>query len=229
VSIGGFTHGADAGVLPGVKVCLYGGVTIAAEPSEPVMCNVSATDGSFGVSGARARTNVMLTFKKDGFAPTLRAITTQTDDITLPASENTLLPDPLVFMAKTADPSKGQIAFATTTAGAGPAPDVSVTANGFFVPSGAAGLPDPPVYFDRSGVPAAEAAAGTRGGFANVTPDLYMVQFHPVSGTCSVSSGLYGYRATTGTSDPTLPAAVFVPVIQGYVTGPIGASCTGAP
>jgi len=216
-------------VLPGVNVCLYGEITVAAEPSDPVMCNLSATDGSFGVFGARARTDVMLTFKKDGFAPTLRAITTRTDDITLPASENALLPDPLVFMAKTADPRKGQIAFVTTTAGAGPAPEVSVTAAGFFVPSGAAGLPDPPVYFDRSGVPAAEAGVGTRGGFVNVTPDLYLLQFHPVSGTCSVSSGLYGYTATTGTTDPTLPAAVFVPVIQGYVTAPIGVSCTSGP
>src|SRR5258708_13510554 len=146
-SIRGFTHGADASALPGVKVCLYENITIGAEPVDPVMCNLSATDGSFGVSGARTRTNVMLTFKKDGFAPTLRAITTQTDDITLPASENALLPDPLVFMGKTADPSKGQIAFATTTAGAGPAPAGSVTPPALFLPPPPPARPPPPLSF----------------------------------------------------------------------------------
>jgi len=225
VSIGGFTHAADGSVLPGVQVCLYGGITVAAEPRDPIMCTVSATDGSFGVSGTSATADVMLTFKKDGFAPTLRAITAQTADLTLPASENVLLPDPLVFMGKAADPSKGHIAFVTTTTGAGPAQDVSVTANAFYVPSGVAWPSQSPVYFDQNGVPAPGAATGTSGGFVNVSPGLYLVQFPPASGSCVASSGLYGYP---GTKDPTLDAAVLVPIIQGYVSAPIGVSCTGA-
>jgi hypothetical protein len=225
VSIRGFVHGADGSVLPGCRICLYGGITVAAEPTDPVACTLTAADGSFGVSGAGAHTAVMLTFKKDGFAPALRAIVTQTETITLPASENALLPDPLVFMGKPADPTKGHIAFVAMTNAAEPAPVVSATATGYYVPGGVAGTPELPVYFDRNGVPTPQATAGTSGGFVNLDPGLYMVEFSPASGTCAASSGLYGY---TGTPDPTLPAAIFVPVIQGYVSAPVGVQCQSA-
>jgi hypothetical protein len=37
------------------------------------------------------------------------------------------------------------------------------------------------------------------------------------------NSGLYGYSATV---QPNGDTSIFVPVIQGYVTGPVGVWCT---
>jgi hypothetical protein len=224
VSIRGFTHGADASVLPGVEVCLYGGISVAVKPPDPIMCTFSAADGSFGVSGASASADVMLTFKKDGFAPMLRAIATQTDDITLPASENALLQDPLVFMGKTGDASKGQIAFFMTTPDGRNATQASVKLIRFEDT-----YSQPPVYLDRDGVVAVGAAAGSRGGFVNLPAGLYALRFGAASVACTAATGLYGYPITAFQDPSSGEATVLVPVIQGYVTAPIGVSCTGVP
>jgi hypothetical protein len=232
LSIAGFAHGGDARVLPDVQVCLYRGFSLATDSAgpaavvlpDPTACAVSATDGSFRVSGAHASDFVILTFVRDGFAPTLRAIATQTEDITLPANENVLMPAPLVFMGTPVDPSKGQISFSTTTPGAGSAAQVSVTATAFGILTGFEGPSEKPRYLDANGTAVAATSAGTGGGFVNVTSAFYLLRFHDASGTCTANSGLYGYPVT-GSQD----AAIEVPVVPGYVSTPVGVSCTPAP
>jgi hypothetical protein len=221
VSIRGFTHAGDGSILPGVEVCLDNGV-LRSPPTDPVMCTVSASDGSFRVSGASANGAATLTFRKDGFESTVRPMELQAEDVTLPSSENVLLADPLVFVGTPADPSKGQIAFAVSTTGAGPTPQVSATLFDF-IQGGASGLAWPPVYVDEKGAPAPGTAAGTAGGFVNVAPSLYIVTFHATSGFCVPDSGLHDYAAT---QDSNGDIAMLVPIIQGYVTAPVGVSCT---
>jgi hypothetical protein len=224
LTIRGFAHGADASVLAGVEVCLYGKVAAAIHPPDTVMCTVSAADGSFGVSGAGANTDVMLTFKKDGFAPMLRAIATQTDDIMLPASENALLPDPLVLMGKTADPSKGQISFFVATSDGQNATEASVKLIRFEDT-----YSQPPVYLDRGGAVAAGAATGSRGWFVDVPAGLYSLRFGGALVTCAATTALYGYPVTAFGDPSSGEGIVLVPVVEGYVTAPVGVSCAGRP
>jgi len=227
LSIGGAVHASDGSALAAVTVCLYGGVDFAGASAGPLAltlskpaCTYSAADGSFLVSGAQAVQWVTLTFQKNGFAPTLRAIATQTADITLPSSENVLLPVPMTFMGTSADPSKGQIAFSATTPGAGSPAQMSVTATAFTILGGFTGPSEQPRYLGPDGAPAAGAAAGAAGGFVNVPSGLYLLQFEGTSARCAANTGLYGYPAS--------PGAIFVPVLEGYVTAPVGVSCTGS-
>jgi hypothetical protein len=230
LSIGGATHGADGSLLPGVKVCLYRGFSFATDSAgpaalilpDPTACTVSAGDGSFRVSGAHFSDLVILTFHGDGFAPTLRAIATQTDDIALPASENVLMTAPLLFMGTPADPSKGQISFSATVPGAGAGADVSVTATAFGLLTGFEGPSEKPRYLGGDGATAVAATSGAAGGFVNVPSGLYSVRFDGSSTTCTAKTGLYGYPDTGS-------QAIYVPVLAGYVSAPVGMSCTSAP
>jgi len=221
VSIRGFTHASDGSILPGVEVCLVN-ASVISPPTDTAMCAVSASDGAFQVSGARADGAVTLTFRKDGFVPTARPIALQAQDVTLPSSENVLYADPMVFMGSPADSSKGQIAFALTTSDSGPAPQLSATLAGYLVPGGF-GDPVAAVYNDAKGAPAPAAEAGASGGFVNVKPGMYAITLHPTTGFCVSTSGLYGYAATQESNGD---IAILVPVIQGYMTSPVGVWCT---
>jgi hypothetical protein len=221
LAIRGFTHGADSSVLPGVEVCLHDGV-VSGSPTDPVMCTVSAGDGSFTVSGASANGAATLTFRKDGFAPTVRPIELQTADVTLPSSENVLLAEPLAMAGTAADPTRGQIAFAVATTDSGPAPQVTASLVAFLVAEGSYGVNTPPVYLDGAGAPAPGAAAGNSGDFVNVPPGVYMIQFHPTSGYC-VPNARFDYAAG---QDPNGDIGILVPVLQGFVTAPVGIWCT---
>ena len=221
LSIRGFTHGADGSVLPGVEVCLHNGV-VSGTLSDPVMCAVSAPDGSFTVSGASANGAATLTFAKDGFAPTVRPIELQTADVTLPPSENLLLAEPLAMAGTAANPTRGQIAFAVATTDSGPAPQVTASLVGFLVPDGSYGVNGAPAYLDGKGAPAPGAAAGASGAFVNVPPGLYMIRFHATSGYCIPTARL-DYAASQDSSGD---IGILVPVLRGFVTAPVGIWCT---
>jgi len=224
VSVRGVAHAADGSLLSGVQVCLDDGIVTVSPPTSPIGCAVSASDGSFDLPGVRLDSALTLTFQKDGFAPTVRAIDlVASDDVTLPSTENVLFANPLVFMGTPADPGKGQIAFAVSTTGDGPTPQVSAAAVGYFVSNGVAGVPQSAVYADAHGTPAPGASVGTGGGFVNVAPGLYMIQFTPTSGFCASTSGLYSYATT---ADSNGGVDLLVPVIRGYVTAPVDVWCT---
>jgi len=143
----------------------------------------------------------------------------------LPPNENTLFPvtAPQTFMGMTAaGDAGGYVAFLVTTPDGGqPAPSVSVTV------SGTDGAPYAAIYVDDGGLPIANATAGARGGFAGLPPGLYGISFGASGATCTTSS-LYGFTMTD--QQPTAgQASLVVPVIDGYVTTPVSASCVSTP
>ncbi len=219
VSISGFVHASDGTLLPGATVCARSTDTSAVFAS-----TTSGDEGSFTLSGVPANQQVMVVFRRETFFPSLRAITTGTSDIMLPENENAMLPavNPQMFLGMTANPTRGQIAFAVTSPSAQAALDVSVTMTGF------GGGSEAPVYFDASGSPAVGAGAGQSGGFVNVPPDYYVLRFGHTGATCTVS-GLYGYPATEYQNTASGEAVVVVPVLAGYVTSPVDVTCVSAP
>jgi hypothetical protein len=214
VSISGFAHASDGSALEGVEVCLQAGPTVAMNIGT---CATSSADGAWTVSDVPANEDVTLALEKQGFAPMLRAIQTLTDDIAMPTEENVLVPaaDGRSFMGTPTDTKKGQIEFFSTGQD-----DVSVKLFGFDR-QGAE-----PIYLDRDGKPAgATVTTGSRGGFVGLPTGVYMLQFSRPSARCMAdTTGLHGYPAITF-PDSTLPTLI-VPVVEGYVTGPVGAGCS---
>jgi hypothetical protein len=74
VSIRGYVLGSDGTPLAGTDVCVYDGATQNARG-----CATSGSDGSFALSSA-ANELLVVTFRKEGFAPTTRAIETAAVD-----------------------------------------------------------------------------------------------------------------------------------------------------
>lgn len=214
VSISGFSHSSNGSALGGVEVCLQAGPTVAMDIGA---CATSSDDGAWTVPDVPANEDVTLALRKQGFAPMLRAIHTVTDDIALRSEENVLVPatDGQSFMGTPADTQKGQIEFFST--GLEP---VSVELFGFDR-QGAE-----PIYLDGDGKPAGRSVTtGSRGGFVDLPTGLYMLKFSGASTSCMAdTTGLHGYPAVTF-PDSTLPT-IIVPVVEGYVTGPVGAVCT---
>jgi hypothetical protein len=214
VSISGFAHASDGSALAGVEVCLQAGPTVAMNIGT---CATSSADGAWTVSDVPANEDVTLALEKQGFAPVLRAVQTLTDDIAIPSEENVLMPaaDGRSFMGTPTDTKSGQIAFFSTGQD-----DVSVKLFGFDRESAE------PIYLDRDGKPAgANVTTGSRGGFVDLPTGVYMLQFSRPSARCMADTkGLHGYPAITF-PDSTLPT-IIVPVVEGYVTGPVGAGCS---
>jgi hypothetical protein len=230
-SISGVTHDSNAEALGGVEICLYRAFrfgTDSAEISSVILpeataCTTSGANGAFRVSGALADDLLILTFRADGFTPTLRAITMPAKDVAFSPDETILMPAPLTFMGSAAEPGRGQLAFTVTNPGPGPIPSVSVKATPFGILTGFNG-PTEPRYLDQDGSPSANATAGTRGGLVNVPSSLYLLEFTAPSATCNTETGLYGFKA----SGPDR-VGVYVPVLNGYVSAPVGVSCTAVP
>jgi hypothetical protein len=212
VSIRGFTHASDGTVLAGVQVCLGG--------SDPTACATSGADGSFALAGAPANDAVTLTFDKAGFLPEVRAIGTQTSDITFAEGENVLYPAaaPQTFMGVQTDPTKGHIEFFVLPAGSEAAPAMSVTLAG----------PDAspqPIYLSAGAAGGDDATAGTQGAFVNLTPGLYVVRFANGAAKCAAND-LYGFPETLYQDPSSGQTAVVVPVYAGSVTAPVAALCS---
>jgi hypothetical protein len=213
--VSGFVHGPDGRPLARASVCV----------KDTNACATSGDDGSFLVTGVDADVYVMLTFEKQGFLPSLRALLTQEFNDVLPPGENTLFPvtAPQTFMGATAAADAGGYVafFVTTPDGGQPVPSVSVTL------SGTDGAPYAATYVDDGGLPIANATAGARGGFAGLPQGLYGISFGASGATCTTSS-LYGFTMTD--QQPAAgQASLVVPVIDGYVTTPVSASCVSTP
>jgi hypothetical protein len=165
----------------------------------------------------------IVTFQKEWFWSTLRAIATGDHDISLPQDENLLLTagQSPAFAGAAADPTKGQISFFVKSSDDSPAPDVALTI------SGTNGGSPQPIYMDTHGTPLSGATAGSQGAFVNVPEGLYVVRLGGDSIQCTASTGLYGYPMTAFPVSG--QAALLVPVIGGFVTAPIGATCASAP
>src|SRR5580700_291719 len=212
VSIQGFVHASDASALSGATVCPL----VVGTPKNAASCQTSGSDGSFTLA-APANEWVAVTFDKPGFVSTVRAVQTQTGAMTLPGTENVMLPavEPLSIAGVPADASMGQVAFSVM----GPTGQNGVAAS---VTLGGTGSLPSAIYVDSDGSPAAGATSGTQGLFVNLPPGLYSLHFSQASVTCA-PLGLYGWPMTMYQSAG--EATVVVPVMAGYVTAPVAASC----
>jgi hypothetical protein len=218
VSIQGFAHAPDGAPLSGATVCPL----VVGAAKNAAACATSGQDGSFTLA-APANEWVAVTFDKEGFVPTVRPVQTQTGGMTLPGTENVMLTavEPLIVAGATADPSRGQVAFSVTGLAGQDAVAASVTM------TGGDGTTQPATYVDSNGSPATGATAGTQGRFVNVPPGLYVLRFSQASAACAPMS-LYGWPMTAYEDPSSGEAAVVVPVIAGYVTAPVAASCASA-
>jgi hypothetical protein len=212
VSVQGFTRTSDGSPVGGVKVC-QGTVWWATTPSD--VCVTSDARGSFLLPGVSTEQLTTIWFQKSEFLPVLRAIQTQTSDITLPAHEGMLFPAQLpgMLMGVKMDSTKGHVAFSVAAVGQLPAPAMSVIA------TAEDGSLRAPVYLDAKGNPVPGASSGSRGGFVNLDPGLYVLRFDVASVSCS-PDGLSGYPVSVPSP------GVLVPVVAGTVTAPVSVTCT---
>jgi len=215
VLVEGYVHGTDGDALSGATVC----PAVVGTPKNAASCTTTGSDGWFALA-APASEWVAITFDKPGFVSTVRAVQTETSDLTLPGAENVMVPavQPLTIGGVTADATMGQIAFSVMGASGQDGVPVSVTLGG-------TSSPQPAIYLDSTGAPAAGATSGTQGVFANVPPGLYALHFGQASATCAPLS-LYGWPMTAYQNPG--EAAVVIPVLAGYVTVPVAAACESA-
>jgi hypothetical protein len=91
-----------------------------------------------------------------------------------------------------------------------------------------------PIYNDGEGKPAAYAASGSRGGFVDLATGDYLLTFSGASARCAATdsgftSGYLSASPVVVRPDPTGKSlTILVPVMDGYLTGPVGVSCTSA-
>jgi hypothetical protein len=216
VSIQGMTQASDGSPVAGVEVCLRTNPTT----SEGAACTTSDDAGAWKLAGAPASAWVAVTFVKDGFFPTLRPIATATSDITIPRGDGSLVASAAMstLMSAPLDPASGHVVFSTSSPGtrATVAATVSFSAIG--------GPPVTPVYLDANGDTMPGANAGATGAFANVSGGFYEITFAGTSVACKDMGGLYGYPVTMYMPDGL--ARLLVPVVPGFLTAPVAASCT---
>jgi hypothetical protein len=207
IALAGFMHASD-GTLLGAAVCF------TVFEGSGGGCATSGGDGSFSLQVPEASL-LMVTFNKDGYLPTLRAIQTQVSPITLPPGENELWPvaNPQTFLGTPVTAGTGQIEFAVL--GAGGAPPLAVVAA---ISSSNQGTWTP-TYVGSS-----TPDAGTLGGFTNLPEGLYVLRFGAPQVTCT-ADGLSGYPGTAYQNNPG-EAVVLVPVVAGTVTAPVEVTCT---
>jgi hypothetical protein len=215
VAIHGLLHGSDGTSLSGARVC------VQSWPANDIeICTQSGDGGSFTLERVPAnRQLLVVTFQKAGFLPMLRAVETRRSDLTLSDGGDGMLAatDPPTFMGIPTDPNKGHIAFRVTTpeAQAHPVAPVALMALD-------SGDSSQPLYVGAGGWPALNATAGSRDGFVNAHAGLYTLRIGGGSTKCAASR--FGdpsadAHATSG------QAEILVPVLPGYVTAPVSASC----
>jgi hypothetical protein len=218
VSIQGFAQSSDGSTIAGVAVCLRTDPTTSAGAA----CTTSDMSGAWRIAGAPANSWVAVTLIQDGFFPTLRPIATGTSDVAIPAGGAVLVGSSQMpnLMGAPIEEASGHVAFASATPGARSIAEPTVTV----APIGGASIV--PVYFDAEGNPMPGANAGATGAFANLAPGYYEITFAGASVACSDLGGLYGYPITSYTPDG--QARMLVPVVAGFLTAPVAASCSPA-
>jgi hypothetical protein len=214
LSIQGALHGADGSPVAGATVCLRTDVMTAGQGP----CTISDSTGAWTVATVPANSFVAITFEKASFVPTLRAIATETGDVTIPTgdSELTTAADFAARIGGLPDASTGSVAFLTTLPGS-----QAVAATASLRP-----LNGPDVAGPRYDGEPAGAAAGTSGVFTGLADGFYVLTLGDVSASCASSGGLYGYPITLYA--PANEARIVVPVVAGFLTTPIAAACTAS-
>jgi hypothetical protein len=205
VSVQGATLSSDGSPLAGVSVC------VRPDPmtSDHATCTTSDGSGAWKLAGVPSNALVAVTFIKAGLFPTLRPVATGTGDLTIPAGDGTLVAPGNVdaLMSGPVDPTAGHVAFSSAMPGTRPAAEVTAILDSLADPQS---TQTRPVYFDG-------------GFFGNLTPGYYALTLSGATVSCSSSGGLYGFPVTTYT--PAGQARLMFPVVAGFLTAPVAASC----
>jgi hypothetical protein len=233
VSVRGTALASDGTSVTGVAVCLRPYPTSPDHPS----CTTSDGSGAWTLASVPSNALVSITFVKGGFFPTLRAIATTTSDVTIPPGDGVLIGsrDPAGrimsvlelpataggLLGQAIDPGAGYVAFSTATPGTQPTAAASVTLDSLDT----SGRPTAaPIYYDASGNAALGATSGTSGMFFDLPPGYYAMTFSGDAAVACDSAGpLYGAPVTAFT--PAGQARILLPVVRGFLTMPIAASC----
>jgi hypothetical protein len=219
VSIQGIAQASDGSPVAGVAVCVRPDPMTSANAT----CTTSDGHGAWKLAAAPDAL-VAVTFIKPGFFPMLRAVNTTAADQTIPPGDGALIAtgDATALMGGAVDPERGYIAFSTATPGSPPGAAATVLLDAIDATSDS---PQPiPIYQDADGHPLSGASSGTKGVFANLGQDYYVMTFQGVSASCNNSGGLYGFPVTAFA--PAGEARVLLPVVAGFLTAPVAASCS---
>jgi hypothetical protein len=208
---------ADAGPMgiPDVTVCVNGHAEIP--------CVMTGPDGTFSLPGLPEAADIVVTLKKDGYVPALKAIeTARTDMQTTNPIPMFLSSDPQPDLGFPVDmQQKGAVVFfvigpAPPDSGAPFGPDQGATVT--LSPTSGNG----PLYGDNNFFDAGTMSiVGGAGEYLNVDPGDYVLTVDDANHNCSAISFPFG-----GWGYPLPPASVKFPVLAGYVTDQVGFLCT---
>jgi hypothetical protein len=216
VTIQGTAQASGGGTLAGVAVCLRPDPTTADRET----CTTSDDHGAWKFTGAPSNAWIGVTFVKDGFFPTLRAIETDTTDIAIAPTDGELVTSSAMpaMLDAAIDPASGHFLFATAAPGLEAATAATVTVGTIGGPTTV------PAYFDANGDPVLGASGGAEGAMANLPPGYYEVTFQGADVSCVNAGQTYGYPITTYQADGV--ARLLVPVVAGFLTAPVAVTCT---
>jgi hypothetical protein len=201
--------------IPGVAVCVKG--------HGEIPCVMTATDGTFVLPGLPQATDLVITFKKDGYVPALKAIETARADMQtsnpIPMFSSS---DPMPNLGFSIDmQQKGEVYFfvigpAPADSGAPFAADQGATVT--LMPANGNG----PFYGDNNLFDAGVTSIiGGAGAYFNVDPGDYTLTVDDPRHNCAPISFPF-----SGWGYPVPPLSVEFPVLAGYVTAQVGFLCT---
>lgn len=215
--------------LPRVKVCVYG--------ESELPCARTDDSGVFSLCNVPEDANVILSFEKDGYVPSLRMLVTRTEDYDILA-ETVLgsIEDGIMEAEKFGVDLRGIRGGALQFFGARPGDGVLqvATLEGYTVElndldgdpamcassDGAGEEPCEPIYLDPGGMPNLEATESSRfgvGAIGNVTPGEYVLSFAHPSYECE--------RLPESGWETDEPSAIRVKVIEDFITAQVGMFC----
>jgi hypothetical protein len=206
----------DAGI-EGVEVCVY--------EKSSIPCVMTDKNGMFTLSGLPALTDIVLTLKKSGYLPNLKAIETASTDmdglaagqaISMGGGSAPALPVDVDWLGK------GQVTFFAATLSPTGDPTESVGDVGAKVtlsPTSGNG----PYYLGPNNAldPSATSIVDTAGLFFNLDPGNYEITFDDPTKDCAPISTQFG-----GFGFPSPPSSVKFPIMKGYITNGVGVACT---
>lgn len=215
VSVFGFVQTEKRAALPGADVCVLDG---------NMRCTASRAGGAFALHAVSADSDVLVMFEKEGFTPVLFPMRTGRDNVGLSPAMRFWV-NGKSFMGTSANTTQGQLEFLVAPAPSGPA-TVSVTLTDLD------GRTRAPLYLGHDGKPALDATSGFRGGFTDLPTGDYLLTFSGVSAKCTRAGSGFdnGYVSASPVVAPVDRAGesvtLVVPVMEGYLTGPVTVSCT---
>jgi hypothetical protein len=212
----------DGGAMPleGLEVCVYQNAAIP--------CVMTDSTGKFTIGGLPQMSDVVISFKKDGYRPILLAI--ETGSTNMDGSAAGAYPIPRMGGSPSSSPvavdmmTKGTVVFFALGPGGGGGVASLGGAVGTMVSLAPAGGDGPYFINDKGALdPSATSVLAQTGLYFNLDAGMYQMTFNDPNHDCASLSIPFGFGFSTS-----LPNSVKFPIVAGYQTGPIGVLCTPA-